>query len=61
MENNPRPWPLGCHDPSSCARHKDCMYIQCKRQGDEFVVFEIEQALRRIEEIRLEPELTREG
>ena len=30
LEKRPYRWPNGCHDPDSCARHKGCMYVQCK-------------------------------
>ena len=35
MSNN---WPAGCHDPDSCARHKRCMYINCRRPANDDMV-----------------------
>lgn len=26
-------WPVGCHDPNSCHRNKQCMYIKCRHEG----------------------------
>lgn len=37
-------WPDGCRDGTSCARHKACMYVQC-RHNDRSIAGEVEAAL----------------
>lgn len=30
---NGEAWPVGCHDPASCSRHNECMYVGCRHAG----------------------------
>jgi tRNA uridine 5-carbamoylmethylation protein Kti12 len=30
-------WPSGCHDPDSCIRHGQCMYIKCIHEGNKIL------------------------
>lgn len=32
---DPSPWPSGCRDTASCARHARCMYLNCRHAGCE--------------------------
>lgn len=42
--SSPDRWPVGCHDPDSCARHKACMYVKC-RHGGRSIAGEVEAAM----------------
>jgi hypothetical protein len=32
-EEAAKEWPVGCRNPTSCARNRECMYLNCPHDG----------------------------
>jgi len=45
-------WPVGCHSPNSCARHRRCMYVRCRHETDQDLKSDIDKAVATEEALR---------